>query len=229
MTYQDLTGVVGTSFLTVWNDVAGFIPQAVGAVVVFVVGMIVTGVLGSTVERALDALKLDSLLERTGFNRELGRLGLQLRVARFFGRLTWWFFMIVTVVSTVDILLGSQVSVLTLVTPALAYTPQVVAAVIIALGALVVGNFVREVVRAAVNSAHLSGAKPLGALAWWAVVISGFMAALTQLGIATTFLQTLFTGVVAMLALAGGLAFGLGGKDYAAHLLNKFREEVEEK
>lgn len=228
MTYQDWTAVVGNTVLTVWGAVVGFIPQAVGAIVVFVVGMIFTGVLGSTVEKGLDALKLDSLLDRTGFNRELGRLGLRFSVSKFFGRLTWWFFLVVTLVSVVEILLPN-VRVLDLVGPALGYVPQVVAAVIIALGALVVGNFVKEVVRTAVSGAHLSGAKPLATLAWWSVVLSGFIAALAQLGIATPFLQTLFTGVVAMLALAGGLAFGLGGKDYAAHLLNKFREEVEEK
>jgi hypothetical protein len=67
----------------------------------------------------------------------------------------------------------------------------------------------------------------LGTLTWWAVVFFGFFAALSQLGVAVALINSLVTGFVAMLALAGGIAFGLGGKDYAAHLLNKLRENVE--
>ncbi|MBI2592926.1 MAG: hypothetical protein HYW37_02085 [Candidatus Colwellbacteria bacterium] len=227
MIYQDWTSAVGASFFQVWGQVAGFIPQALGALVVFVVGMIVTGVLGSTVEKGLDALKLDSLLEKTGFNRELKRMGMDLNVSKALGRLTWWFFMIVTVASAANILLGQGTNVLSLIQPALAYIPQVIAAVIILLGAFVVGNFLREAVRTAVLGANLHGAKFLGALAWWSVVLSGLIFAVAQLGIASSFLNTLFQGVIGMLALAGGLAFGLGGKDYAAHLLGKFREQVE--
>lgn len=227
MPYQDWTSAVWTSFFQVWGQVAGFIPQAIGALVVFVVGMIFTGVAVSIVEKGLDALKLDSLLEKTGFNRELKRMGMDLNIAKVLGRLTWWFFMIVTVASSANILLGQGTNVLSLIQPALAYIPQVIAAVIILLGALVVGNFLREAVKTAVSGANLHGAKFLGALAWWSVVLSGFMFAIAQLGIASSFLNTLFQGIVAMLALAGGLAFGLGGKDYAAGLLNKFREQVE--
>jgi hypothetical protein len=57
-------------------------------------------------------------------------------------------------------------------------------------------------------------------------VIFGFLAALIQLGVATSLINTLFIGLVAMLALAGGLAFGLGGKDEAALILKKLRREI---
>ena len=52
------------------------------------------------------------------------------------------------------------------------------------------------------------------------------MAALTQLNIAVTLINTLFTGIVFMLALAGGLAFGLGGKDAAAGLISALKDEM---
>ena len=58
-------------------------------------------------------------------------------------------------------------------------------------------------------------------------MIFGFLTALSQLRIATDIIQTLVTGLIAMLALAGGIAFGLGGKEYATHLLDRFRKQVE--
>jgi len=74
----------------------------------------------------------------------------------------------------------------------------------------------------------INAANFLGTLSWWAVIIFGLLAALSQLGIAVTIINTLVTGLVVMVALAGGIAFGLGGKDYASHLIKKFREQVEE-
>jgi hypothetical protein len=66
----------------------------------------------------------------------------------------------------------------------------------------------------------------LGGIAKWAIWIFALIAALLQLGVAVVLLQTLFTGLVAMLALAGGLAFGLGGRDAAARYIEKLRDEV---
>ncbi len=111
----------------------------------------------------------------------------------------------------------------------LAYIPSIIIAVLIMLASVVLANFSKSVVRASVMSAKLHASKFLGTLVWWTIVVFGFLAALIQLGIAVTILNTLITGLIAMLALAGGIAFGLGGKDYAAYLLEKLRRETEEK
>jgi hypothetical protein len=77
--------------------------------------------------------------------------------------------------------------------------------------------------------AKLHAASFLGTITWYAVIIFGLVTTLAQLGLNVAILNTLITGIIAMLALAGGLAFGLGGKEYAAHLIEKFREQVEQK
>jgi hypothetical protein len=78
-------------------------------------------------------------------------------------------------------------------------------------------------------SARLGGASFLGALAWWAITIFGLLAALTQLNIAESVINALVYGVIAMLAIAGGLAFGLGGRDAAADLIRRARENMHHK
>ena len=95
------------------------------------------------------------------------------------------------------------------------------------LAALVLAHFLRRVVTASVMGAKLHSGPFLGTVTWWAIAVFGFLTALTQLNIATAIIQTLVTGFIAMLALAGGLAFGLGGKDFAAHLLNKLKDRTE--
>lgn len=220
------TDAVSAALNQVWMQLAAFLPALVGGLVIFIAGLIVASVLGHLVERALNMVKVDALVSRTGINKEFERSGVMFSVSRFFGRLTYWFFLVVTVIATVNILFPSA-QVATLLAPLLAFVPNVIAAVIIVLGSVVLANFLRGVVRASVVGARLHASKFLGTLAWWAVIVSGFLAALSQLNIGSIVINTLITGVIAMLAIAGGIAFGLGGKEYAAHLLARFREQVE--
>jgi len=104
------------------------------------------------------------------------------------------------------------------------YIPSIAAAVLIMLATVMLANFTRKVVTASVMSARLHGAHFLGSLTWWAIVIFGFLTALVQLNVATSVINTVITGFIAMLALAGGLAFGLGGRDYAAYLISRLKE-----
>ena len=76
------------------------------------------------------------------------------------------------------------------------------------------------------KAAHLPSAGFLGGMAKWAIWIFAILAAMYQLGIAGAFVQTLFTGFIAALSLAMGLAFGLGGKDVAARFLERLRSDI---
>ena len=100
-------------------------------------------------------------------------------------------------------------------------------AVLILLATVVIANFLKGLVSASARSGGLESANFLGALTWWALVFFGVSAALIQLGIASALVQAFMTAIFAMIAIAGGLAFGLGGKEYAEHLLKKFRNQVE--
>ena len=80
--------------------------------------------------------------------------------------------------------------------------------------------------RASVDAAGMMSAGFLGTVAKWAVLILAFLAALDQLGVARAFITTLLQGFVAMLAIAGGLAFGLGGQSAAKDFLAKLRDEM---
>jgi hypothetical protein len=109
----------------------------------------------------------------------------------------------------------------------LGYVPNVIVAAIILLSSVVLANFLQKVVRSTAAGGKLEAANMAAAIAKWAVFLFGLFAALNQLQVAQNIISIVVTGLVAMLAIAGGLAFGLGGKDYAADLLDKFRREFE--
>ncbi len=93
----------------------------------------------------------------------------------------------------------------------------------------VVGDITERVVVTAARTAEVRSAHLAGSLAKWAIWIFAILVALSQLGIAAAFSQTLFTGIVIAISLALGLSFGLGGQESAARFLERLRSEMSEK
>lgn len=225
MVVQSWTDVVVGSLQNLWWGVVNYLPNLIGALVVLIIGLIVAAGLGALVEKILEAVRLDTFLEKIGLKPIFERAGMRIRAAYFFGKLVYWFIIIAFLVAITDSLQLYALS--AFLSSVLNYLPNVIAAVLIMLAALILAHFLRKLVTASVMSAKLHSGPFLGTVTYWAIAVFGFLTALTQLNIAAQIIQTIITGFIAMLALAGGLAFGLGGKDYANHLLNRLKDRTE--
>ena len=225
MIIRNLTDATISSIFNVWAGVISFIPSLIGAVIVLIIGLIIASALKTLVEKVLDAVKLDNLLRKIDVEKFFQRAGVALNSGKFFGALVYWFFAIVFILVAADILRLEGLS--QFLRQVVLYVPNIILAALIMLATIVVANFLRNVVKTSVAGAKLHASKFLGTATWWATVIFGILAALIQLGIAPALLNTIITGIVAMFAIAGGIAFGLGGKDYAAYLVNKLKERTE--
>jgi hypothetical protein len=212
------------SLLNLWTQILSALPNVLGAAVVFVAGLIIAAVLSHFVLKLVEILRLDDLAARMDLKSSLERVGLHLHVGRLFAWIVRWFFIIVALVAATNILGWDQVT--DYLKQVVLFIPNVIIAVIILLAGIILGNFVRNVVKSAVEAAQLSGADFLSGVAKWAILVFSFMAALVQLQIAQELIRVLFTGLVAMLALAGGLAFGLGGKEHASRVLDRLRRDI---
>ena len=106
------------------------------------------------------------------------------------------------------------------------YLPQVIIAVLILLVSGVVGDVLSRIVVASSRTAGITSANTLGLIAKWAVWIFAVLVALSQMGIAGAFIQTLFTGFVVAVSLALGLSFGLGGQQAASRAIEKVQHDM---
>ncbi|MCE9541044.1 hypothetical protein K8R03_00605 [Candidatus Kaiserbacteria bacterium] len=219
-------GAVQGSFYDLWYTVAQYVPAILAAVVVFLIGWIVGVILYRVVVEVVRVLRIDDALKAAGMNDVAKQAGFSLDVGKFLGALVEWFVILVFLVAALDILGLTRVTIF-LQTVVLLYLPQViVAALIIILGAIV-AEVVRGLISHSGKATGARGANIAGTIAKYAIWVTAVMAALTQLGIATEMLQTLFTGVVVALSLAFGLAFGLGGKEAAARTIERVRSEMQ--
>ena len=206
------------SLQNVWYRLLDGLPVFIGALVVLIVGVLIASFLGKLAKKLVEYAQVDTLVGRTGL---MDQLGTKFSISSLIGWIVKWFFIIATLLAVVNILNIEQVT--SFLEQVLLYIPNVIAAVIILALGLIAGNFVSNIVDRAARAGAMSEAavSAMSGIAKWAIVIFSLMAALVQLGIASDLIRILFTGFVAMLALAGGLAFGLGGRDKASRWLEK--------
>ena len=225
MLLQTWGDILVAQFQQIGSGVVGFIPQLVISLIIFLVGWALAVIIGRAVEQIIHALKVDNALRGLGFETVLSRGGFKLDSGAFIGGLVRWFFIVVFLVASVDVLGLSQVNFFLRET-VLSYIPNVIVAALILVVAAVLAEAVQKIVRGSAKAAGMPAAAFLGGIARWAIWIFAILAALFQLGIAGPFVQTIFTGFIAMLTIAGGLAFGLGGRDAAAKYIERLRSDI---
>ncbi len=216
--------IIQSSVLGLWDSIIAYLPNVLGAILVFLIGMIIASVLQTVIIKVIQLLRIDELVAKLEVKVSLEKIGIRLHVGKLLGWIVRWFLIIVALVAATDILGWDQVT--DYLSEVVTYIPNVIIAVIILLAGILLATFVRNVVKTTVEAAELASADFLSGIAKWAILLFSFMAALVQLQIAPGLINTLFTGLVAMLALAGGLAFGLGGRDHATRCLDKLRRDL---
>ena len=221
---QDAIGVLQTTFESLLAQVFSFIPELLGAILILLVGLIVAWALRVVVEKTIAAIKIDALLKRLGVTAVVKKAGFKLHVGELFGWIVKWFVIILSLIAAADVLGWSQIT--QFLNDVVLYIPSAFIAAVILLVGVVLGSFVYDIVMTAVKAAKLGGAPLLAGISKWSVFIFAFIAAMEQLGIAPTLLQTLTTGLVGMLALAGGLAFGLGRQEHAQKFLKQLGNDI---
>jgi hypothetical protein len=224
MTIATWSEVLSLSFKNLWLGVIGFVPNLVVALVVVLLGWGIGVLLGRVVSQIIKAIKIDEALRKAGVEDFLNKGGLNLNSGNFLGGLIRWFVILVFLVAALDILHLSQVT--QFLTEILNYLPQVIVAVLILIAAGLVADAMKKVVLSSAMTAEVASAGFLATVTKWTIWIFAILVALSQLGIAAGFVQTIFTGLVVALSLALGLSFGLGGQEAASRVIEKMSKEM---
>lgn len=228
MLVQTWGDVLQYTFQELWGGTVMIVPKLVASIIIFLVGWLIAVALDKVVEQIVRALKVDVALKALGIEEPLGRAGFKLNSGAFIGGLVRWFVILTFVLAAVDVW-GLTAVTEFLRTVVLSYIPQVIVAALILVAAALLSDFASSIVEGSARAAHLPSAGFLGGVTRWSIWIFAILTALFQLGIAQPFVQTLFTAFVAMLAIAGGLAFGLGGKEHASKFLDRLKNDISSK
>jgi hypothetical protein len=217
--------VFSQSLLGLWYGFINFVPGLLGAIILFILGWVVGSIVGKAITQLAVILKVDKLFESAGASEFMNRSGLKLNVSGFIGAVIKWFLVVVFLMASLQIIGLTQVNDF-LREAVLYYLPKVIIASLVLIIATVLADAMKKLVKASAQAANIRSANMLGSITLYAIWAFAFIIALSELGIATAFMQILFTGFIAALAIAGGLAFGLGGKEAASRAIEKISSDM---
>jgi hypothetical protein len=220
---MEVTTVVTGAWNAFATKITAFLPELIGAIIIFVVGWIIARLVKLGVEKLLKLVRFNTATEKTGVNKFLKKGEIIKAPSEIVGALVYWFIMILVLIASLDALGLPIVS--DMLNSIFLYIPNVVAAIIVLVLGVLMGNLLAAVVRTAASNAGLKNAEGLGKISLYAIVVFVSAIALIQLGIGEEIVVSAFGLVFGAAALALALAFGLGGRDVAADYLKRWLAE----
>lgn len=222
-TVQDWGQAIMTSLAGALALFFAAIPRLIGFLLILLIGWFIAGLIARAVTALLRSLKFNDLAERSGFGAFVRNAGVNADPSTVIAEVAKWAVRLIVLVVAFDALGLPAVS--EVLRQLLLWLPNlVVALVVLVIGGLAAGGLGR-LVQAATTSAGFSNPRLLGSIASVAVWGFAIVVAVNQLGIATTLVNTLFMAVVGAIALAAGLAFGLGGRETAAQIVQGWYQQ----
>src|SRR3989338_4533694 len=221
---EPFTDTFTQSLNFVWTNMVVYIPRLFLAVVLFIVFWAIAISLETIIARFAGTIKADEFLKRLGLGALAHKAGMELNAGKFIGALVKWFFIIAGLLVASNMVGLNQVA--NFLTAVLFYIPNIAVAAVILVAGAMLAEFVGKATGASVSASGLKSGPFASKVVRWAVFIFAFIAALDQLGVAQTLVNTLYIGIVAMLAIAGGLSFGLGGKEHASEFIAKLKRDI---
>lgn len=228
MVYSDAWLAVIQSTL---QQLMGFVGNLLIAVIVFVIGYLISVGIGKLISEVLKSVKFNKLFEKEGWKRSIQRAGIEVNPAEFIGAIFKWVFVVVSLLVVVDIL--DLEGFRELLKQVLYYLPNVVIAVLVFVVATLISDVVEKVVRVSVERLKVGSGYIAASIAKWAIWIFTALLILDLVLPTSLLIKTLYSsivyGIVGALALGVGLAIGLGGKDTAARIISDMYRKMEEK
>jgi hypothetical protein len=205
-----------------------FLPRLVGAVVILLVGWIVGRAVATVVGRLADAIELDQAVLSTPIGEMLG--GTEQAVSNAFGTLTAWFVYAIAILAAANALAIQTLS--EWIATAVSYLPAFIAGLLVIVFGFVVADFLGDAIKqtqAATRSAY-TGVFAAGTklFLYFMAIIIGLDTMGIDVGILYIFARALAWGIAAAIAIGGGLAFGLGGRDYVNENVDRWMGSARE-
>ena len=199
--------------------IVSFIPKFVAGLVILLIGIIVSTILKQVLVEIFKALRVESFLKKYG----VPELKEEFTWTNLLAEIVRWFVIIIFLIPTADV--WGLPRIITVLNEFLLYLPNVFVAAVIALVGFVFARLSHDVILASTKSIEPQTAAAIASITKWSINIFVLLAVLSQLGVATDLIRILFTGLVAMLAIAGGIAFGLGGQGTAQDIVEGLRKK----
>ena len=208
------------SLTTMWLEITKIFPNIIGALIIIIIGWIVTKFIVKLIKKVLKLAKVNKIDEKINEIEIVEGKQLNFDTVKVVSSFVKWIMYIVLLITASDIMgleiISNQVSAL------LAYLPQLFAALVIFMLGLLFANFVKNGLKSLFESMDLSGGKMISQVVFFLLLTFISITALNQAGIDTEIITNNINMIIAAFLLAFAIAFGLGAREVVGKLLNTF-------
>ncbi len=205
--------------------IISFLPNILGALVLFLVGWIIADWLKSLTTKVVNITKLDALINNPAVKDFLKNAQVSQKLEVIIGEVVKWLVITLFFVASINLLGITSISLF--LNGIIAGIPTLIAAVLTLVIGVVVAGFLEKMVKGSYGSKDASTGRFIGKAVSYAVMTFFVLAALSQLGIASFFINTVFIGFIMAIALALGIGLGLGSKDLIKKILEDWYKKIE--
>lgn len=208
------------SLSAISDEVAGVIPNILGAIAIVIIGWLLTKLIVGIVRKALKLAKADKLDDKINDIEIFEGKKLNFNIITIITKFVKWIMYIMLLIIVTDILNLTMVS--EEIKNFLGYLPKLFSALIVFTIGLLLANFIKKAIKSFFESMDLSGSKMISQIVFFLLLTFISITALNQAGIDTEIITSNITMILAGFLLAFALAFGLGAQKVVGDLLRTF-------
>ncbi len=216
---QQQLDIFVNSLNSFWTKLAAFVPQILAALVILIFGWIVAKLLRAGFRQFLRVMHFDRLAEKSGIEAFLKYGELEISLTNLLSELVYWLVMLVVVILVSDSLGLSKVT--ELFNKVVLYIPHIIIAIIVLVFGTLIARAINRIIFAYLKNIGVDGALTISTVSEYAIQLFVVFVALEQLNIGTQLLTVAFAIGFGAICLALALAFGLGGREWAAGIIQR--------
>jgi hypothetical protein len=213
--------VLNNYLLSLYPSIVNAILTVLAALIVFLVGWVIAFFVKWVLEFVLSKIQIRDWLAKAGLEKYVEDFTWEEKLDKILAEIGFWIVLVIFLMTAFDILGLSIVN--SFIRDVVSYIPKAVAGGLILLAGFLFGELTRKAVVGVLRGLEKKSASGVGVFIKWAIIVFAFLAALNTWGVAVDIINTLALGVVLFFALAGGLAFGLGGQETAREILESVK------
>ena len=216
-----------TSLTSLSTELASFLPKLAAALILLFVGWIIAKLMRSAVVHLLKLAHFDVLSEKSGIEAFLKQGNINITLSKILSEVVYWLIVMIVVVTVANSLGLHMVA--DLFNKVVLYIPNIIVAILVLVFGTLLSRFINRIIFAYLNNIGVEGALTISTISEYAVQIFVVFVALEQLQIGTQLLTAAFQIGFGAIAFAFALAFGLGGRDWAAGVIQKLTANSKKK
>ncbi len=217
---NDLTNILLQSYNAFFTQLASFLPRIIGAGIILIFGWIIAKIIRASSIKILKLIRLNVITEKGGVDKFLNDGGVKKSSIEIIGTLFYWLIMLIVILAAFNSLGLSVAS--ELFNQIILFIPNIIVAVLVVIFGLFVARFISQALVTYFTNVGIENTKIIGKIAQYAIVVFVISVSLTQLNVGEEIVANAFLIIFGAICLALALAFGLGGKVWAANIINKY-------